>query len=142
VFRSVGFRPETAGRCHQSVQKDALVAVIEMTNTLSDIGDVIRRYKARANDEGAAAWANVPCAPDIQMHIPKFEIEAVGAEEIDAKVFGLIASAGIRQELVEIREFGRYVTCFLRQTDGENNWDAVEVFLFNEHDQVTEIWTL
>lgn len=124
------------------VKMDALVAVIKMTNTLSDIGDVIRRYKARTNDEGAAAWATIPCAPDVQMHIPKFEVEAVGAEEIDAKVFGLIASTGIQQELVEIREFGRYVTCFLRLTDGDSEWDSVEVFLFNEHDQVTEIWSL
>ena len=121
---------------------DALVAVIKMTSTLSDIGDMIRRYKARTNDEGAAAWAIVPCAPDVQMHIPKFEVEAVGAEEIDAKVFGLIASTGIRQEMVEIHEFGRYVTCFLRLTDGDNEWDSVEVFFFNEHDQVTEIWSL
>jgi hypothetical protein len=125
-----------------STNQEASVAVIEKTGTLSEIGDAIRRYKARANDEGAVAWATVPCAPDIRMHIPKFEVEAVGAEEIDAKVFGLIASAGIRQELVEIREFGRYVTCFIRSTDGDNDWDEVEVFLFDEQDRVTEIWAL
>jgi hypothetical protein len=105
-------------------------------------GETIRDYKARANDEGALAWSAVPCAPDIKMHIPKFEVDAVGAAEIDTKVFGLMASAGIRQELVEIRELGHYVTCFLRVSDGSNCWDSVEVFLFDENDRVAEIWAL
>ena len=110
--------------------------------TLTGRGEAIRRYKARANDEGAAAWSAVPCAPDIKMHIPKFEVEAVGAAEIDTKVFGLLASAGIRQELLEILELGHYVTCFLRLTDGSDAWDSVEVFLFDENDRVAEIWAL
>jgi hypothetical protein len=113
-----------------------------MTTTLSERGNAIRLYKARANDEGAVAWAAVPCAPNIRMHIPKFEVEAVGASEIEVKVFGLLASSRIRQELIEIREFGGYVTCFLRMTDGDKTWDAVEVFLFDEHDHVAEIWAL
>ena len=110
--------------------------------TLTGRGEAIRRYKARANDDGAAAWSAVPCAPDIKMHIPKFEVEAVGAAEIDTKVFGLLASAGIRQELLEILELGHYVTCFLRLTDGSDAWDSVEVFLFDENDRVAEIWAL
>ena len=113
-----------------------------MGKTLTKRGEAIRRYKARANDDGAVAWSAVPCAPDIRMHIPKFEVEAVGAAEIDTKVFGLLASAGIRQELLEIRELGRYVTCFLRVTDGSDVWDAVEVFLFDDNDRVAEIWAL
>ncbi len=114
----------------------------EISKTLTGRGENIRRYKAQANDEGASAWSAVPCAPNIKMHIPKFEVEAVGAAEIDTKVFGLLASAGIRQELVEIRELGHYVTCFLRVTDGSDVWDAVEVFLFDENDRVAEIWAL
>jgi hypothetical protein len=116
-----------------------------MTNTngeMSPRGTAIARYKARTNAKGASAWAEVPCAPSIRMHIPKFEITAVGAEEIDSKVFGLIEAAGIQQELVEIHEHGLYVTCFLHQTDGTDKWDAVEIFLFDEQDRVAEIWAL
>jgi hypothetical protein len=109
---------------------------------MSPRGNAIAHYKARTNAEGAAAWAEVSCAPSIRMHIPKFEITAVGAEEIDAKVFGLIAAAGIQQELVEIHEHGLYVTCFLHQSDGTDEWDAVEIFLFDEQDRVAEIWAL
>jgi hypothetical protein len=76
------------------------------------------------------------------MHIPKFNLEAEGAAEIDTKVFGLMTSAGIQQELVEIRELGPYVTCFLRVSDGNDAWDSVEVFLFDENDRVAEIWAL
>ena len=110
--------------------------------SLSVRAEAIRRYKSRANEEGAAAWSAVPCASDIKMHIPKFGIEAVGAAEIDEKVFGLLASSGIRQDLLEIRELGSYVTCFLAMTDGSDVWDAVEVFLFDENDRVAEIWAL
>ena len=67
---------------------------------------------------------------------------AAGAEEIDSKVFALIAAAGIQQELVEIHEHGLYVTCFLHQSDGTDEWDAVEIFLFDEQDRVAEIWAL
>ena len=76
------------------------------------------------------------------MHLPKFEITAVGPEEIDSKVFGLIASAGIQQKLVEIHEHGLYVTCYLRLSDGSSEWDSVEVFLFDENACVSEIWAL
>jgi hypothetical protein len=76
------------------------------------------------------------------MHLPKFEIIAVGAEEIDAKVFGLLTASGIQQTLIEIREFGLYVTCFLQITDGNSDWDAVEIFLFDNDDRVAEIWAL
>ena len=109
---------------------------------MSPRGNAIAHYKARTNAEGAAAWADLSCAPSIRMHIPKFEITAVGAEEIDSKVFGLIAAAGIQQELVEIHEHGLYVTCFLQQSDGTDKWDAVEIFLFDEQDRVSEIWAL
>jgi hypothetical protein len=112
------------------------------SSSLSERAEAIRRYKRRANDEGAAAWSAVPCARDIKMHIPKFGIEAVGAAEIDEKVFGLMASAGIRQSLLDIRELGSYVTCFLKMSDGSEEWDAVEVFLFDETNSVTEIWAL
>ena len=114
----------------------------EMGGSLTGRGETIRTYKTRANDEGSSAWSAVPCALGIKMHIPKFDIEAVGAAEIDTKVFGLLTSAGIRQELLEIRELGHYVTCFLRMSDGSEVWDAVEVFLFDENDRVAEIWVL
>ncbi len=116
-----------------------------MTNTngeMSPRGTRIARYKARTDAEGASAWAEVACAPSIRMHIPKFEITAVGVEEIDSKVFGLIAAAGIRQELVDIHEHGLYVTCFLHLSDGTDEWGAVEIFLFDEQDRVAEIWAL
>ena len=76
------------------------------------------------------------------MHIPKFNLEAKGPAEIDTKVFGLIASARLEQEVVKIHEHGPYVTCFLRISDGSEAWDSVEVFLFDENDQVAEIWAL
>jgi hypothetical protein len=116
-----------------------------MTNTkgeMSPRGTAIARYKARANAEGASAWAEVSCAPSIRMHIPKFEIMAVGAEEIDTKVFGLNEAVGLKQELVEIHEHGLYVTCFLHLSDATDEWNAVEIFLFDEQDRVAEIWAL
>lgn len=116
--------------------------VINPTDQMSTRAQGIARYKARANAEGAAAWADVPFASNIRMYVPKFEISATGAKEINDKVFGLLSSAGIQQELVEIREFGLYVTCFLQMTDRSSNWDAVEVFLFDEDDRVAEIWAL
>jgi hypothetical protein len=113
-----------------------------MTEILSVRGTAIALYKSRANRDGASAWAEVPSVADIKMHIPNFDIEAVGAAEIDTKVFGLLKSSGIQQELVDIREFGKYVTCFLRLTNGGETSDSVEVFLFNDDDKVTEIWSL
>ena len=105
-------------------------------------GDAIRRYKARANEEGAAAWADVPCAPDIRMHVPSHGIEAVGPEEINEKIFAEGAASGRTQELIELHEHGRSVTCFLRLTTGDVSFDAVEVFLFDDQDRVAEIWGL
>jgi len=116
--------------------------VSDPANQMSARVQEIARYKARANAEGPAAWADVPCLSSIRMHVPRFEIAAVGADEIDEKVFGLLASAGIQQKLVEIHEFGPYVTCFLQMTDGSSSWDAVEVFLFDDDDRVTQIWAL
>jgi Tfp pilus assembly PilM family ATPase len=118
------------------------ITMTEEIKELSSRGMEISRYKARTNSEGAVAWSDVPCAPNIRMNVPKFDIVAVGAEEIDSKVFGLLASAGIQQELVEIREHGLYVTCFLRMSDSSNKWDSIEVFLFDEEGRVTEIWAL
>jgi hypothetical protein len=43
---------------------------------------------------------------------------------------------------VEIREFGLYVTCFLRMSAGGNEWDSVEALRFEEHDRVAEIRAL
>ena len=128
------------GECQADAEE--WTAVDEVGGALTGRAESIRAYKARANDEGATAWSAVPCAPDIRMHIPRFDIEAVGTAEIDTKVFGMLASSGIRQDLLEIRELGRYVTCFLRVTDGRDVWDAVEVFLFDEDDRVAEIWAL
>jgi hypothetical protein len=113
-----------------------------VTEMLSVRGKAIELYKSRTNREGASAWAEVPSVADIKMHIPNFDIEAVGAAEIDTKVFGLLKSSGIQQELVDIREHGKYVTCFLRVTNGSETSDSVEVFLFNDDDKVTEIWSL
>jgi len=112
------------------------------TLTLSRRGDAIRRYKARANEEGAAAWADVPCAPDIRMHVPSYGIEAVGPEEINQKIFADGAASGRTQELIELHEHGCSVTCFLRVTTGDVSVDAVEVFLFDDQDRVAEIWAL
>ncbi|MFT6100582.1 MAG: hypothetical protein ACJAYF_003140 [Arenicella sp.] len=109
---------------------------------MSPRGNAIAHYKARANAEGAAAWADVSCAPSIRMHIPKFEITAIGAEEIDSKVFGLNEAVGLKQELVEIHEHGLYVTCFLHLSHATDEWNAVEIFLFDEQDRVAEIWAL
>jgi hypothetical protein len=109
---------------------------------LSVRGSAIQTYKSRANNEGVVAWVDVARAKDIIMHIPKFEIKAIGSEEINTKVFGLLAEAGISQTLVAIHELGNYVTCYLKVTDGESQWDSVEVFLFNENNEVIEIWAL
>ena len=113
-----------------------------MTNELSGCAKAIRDYKSRVNDEGAVAWADVPTADDIRMHIPAAGLRADGPDEIASKVFGLMAAMGLRQQLERIEEFGPYVTCFLRVTAGDGAArEAVEVFRV-EDGRVAEIWAL
>lgn len=117
----------------------------DLTKSLSKRGEAIRDYKLRANDDGAEAWWSlVTCAPDVTMHIPKRGVVAVGADEINTKVFGNMSSTRLQQELIEIHEFGLFVTCYLRASDDEEQSErqVVEVFLFDDQDQVVEIWAL
>ena len=74
------------------------------------------------------------------MHVPRFGVGAVGPSEIASKAFGLLAPSGIRHRLVEIREFGTYVSCFRRVSDGGKEWNAVGVFRFDEQGRVADIW--
>ena len=111
-------------------------------STLSSAGEAIRHYKLNASG-GYAEWAKVPCTPDYKMHVPLMDFNTVGAEENERIIFGWLTDIGASQELVDIVEFGAYVTCYLRiaQSSGETI-EIVEVFKIAENGQVEEIWAL
>ena len=109
---------------------------------LSEIGEAIRHYKLNASG-GYPEWAKVPCASDYQMHVPAMGFDTVGSEENEKVIFGWLGEIEAQQELVDIIEFGAYVTCYLRITDKDGGvLDVVEVFKLNDQGEVEEIWAL
>ena len=109
---------------------------------LSAIGEAIRYYKLNASG-GYHEWAKVPCSSDYRMHVPAMGFDTVGPEENEKVIFGWLGEIEAQQELVDIVEFGAYVTCYLRITDKDGGvLDVVEVFKYNDQGEVEEIWAL
>ena len=58
-------------------------------------------------------------------------------------IFGWLTEIEAKQELVDIVEFGSYVTCFLHISDKDGGiLDVVEVFKIDDSGKVEEIWAL
>ena len=109
---------------------------------LSAIGEAIRYYKLNASG-GYPEWAKVPCSSDYQMHVPALGFDTVGPEENEKVIYGWLGEIEAQQELVDIVEFGAYVTCYLRITDKDGGvLNVVEVFKSNDQGEVEEIWAL
>ena len=109
---------------------------------LSAIGEAIRHYKLNAS-VGYPEWAKVPCSSDYQMRVPAMGFDTVGPEENEKVIFHWLGEMEAQQELVDIVEFGAYVTCYLRITDKDGSvMDVVEVFKSNDQGEVEEIWAL
>jgi hypothetical protein len=109
---------------------------------LSAIGEAIRHYKLNASG-GYREWAKVPCTNDYRMHVPAMGFDTVGPVENEQVIFAWLGELEAQQELVDIVEFGAYVTCYLRITDKDGGvLDVVEVFKSNDQGEVEEIWAL
>jgi len=109
---------------------------------LSVVGEAIRYYKLNANG-GYAAWANVPCTDDYKMHVPSMRFNTVGPAENEEIIFGWLAEIEAKQELVNIIEFGSYVTGYSHISDKDGGLlDVVEVFKIDDSVKVEEIWAL
>ena len=108
----------------------------------SEIGEAIRYYKLHA-DGGYAEWSKVPCTDDYKMHVPSMGFNTVGPVENEKVIFGWLTEIGAQQELVDIVEFGAYVTCYLKISDKDGGMlDVVEVFKTDGSGKVEEIWAL
>ena len=109
---------------------------------LSAIGEAIQHYKLNASG-GYLEWAKVPCTSDYRMHVPAMWFDTVGPVENEQVIFAWLGELEAQQELVDIVEFGAYVTCYLRITDKDGGvLDVVEVFKSNDQGEVEEIWAL
>ena len=109
---------------------------------LSPIAEAIRHYKLNASG-GYNEWAKVPCTEDYKMHVPLTGFDVEGAKEVKEVIFGWLNDIGASQELVNIVEFGSYVTCYLHISDKNDDvLDVVEIFKTNENGKVEEIWAL
>ena len=109
---------------------------------LSTIAESIRHYKLNAGG-GYAEWSKVQCTNDYRMHVPSMGFDVVGPAEVEEIIFGWLNDIGATQELVDIIEFGFYVTCYLHIADKHGDiLDIVEVFKIDDSGQVEEIWAL
>ncbi len=109
---------------------------------LSSIGEAVRHYKLNASG-GYPEWAKVPYSSDYKMHVPAMGFVTVGPIENEKIIFGWLGEMEAQQELVNIVEFGSYVTCYLRITDKDGGvLDVVEVSKSNEQGEIEEIWAL
>ena len=110
--------------------------------TLSTIAESIRHYKLNAVG-GYAEWSKVPCADGYRMHVPSMGFDVVGPAEVEEVIFGWLDDIGAKQELINIIEFGCYVTCYLHIADNNGDiLDIVEVFKIDDGGNVEEIWAL
>jgi hypothetical protein len=67
----------------------------------------------------------------------------VGPIENDKIIFGWLTEIGASQELINIIEFGSYVTCYLKISDKDGGiLDVVEIFKADDSGKVEEIWAL
>ena len=109
---------------------------------LSPIALAIRHYKLNASN-GYPEWAKVPCTPGYKMHVPSMGFDTYGPVDNEKIVFGWLSDIGAQQELVDILEFGPYITCHLNITDKDGGvLKVVEVFKIGECGRVEEIWAL
>jgi hypothetical protein len=109
---------------------------------LSATAAAIRHYKLNA-DGGYAEWSKVPCTDDYQMHVPSMGFNTTGPVENENIIFGWLTDIEAKQELVNMVEFGSYVTCYLHISVKEGGvLDVVEVFKINDIGKVEEIWAL
>jgi hypothetical protein len=111
-------------------------------SNLSAAAEAIRYYKLNASG-GYAEWSKVACTEDYQMHVPSMGFNTVGPVENEEIIFGWLTDIAAKQELVDIVEFGSYVTCFLHISDKDGGiLDVVEVFKIDDSGKVEEIWAL
>lgn len=109
---------------------------------LSPIAEAIRNYKLNASG-GYEEWSKVPCADNYKMHVPSNGFDVEGSSEVKEVIFGWLSEIGAKQELVNIVEFGSFVTCYLHISDKEGVvLDIVEVFKIDDNGRVEEIWAL
>jgi hypothetical protein len=108
-------------------------------SNLSAAAEAIRYYKTNAS-RGYADWSKVPCTDGYQMHVPSMGFNTVGPVESEKIIFGWLTEIKAKQELVDIVEFGSYVTCFLHLSDKDGGiLDVVEVFKIDDSGKVEEI---
>ena len=120
------------------------VEAIPTTKVLSPTAAAIKYYKDTFQwQNGFESWSKVPTTEDYHMLAPNLGLEAKGAKEIEEVIFGFVNETELKQELVDIREHGNYITCFLKITTktGET-MDVVEVFLVDDNGKVKNIWAL
>ena len=111
-------------------------------SVLSATAEAIRHYKLNSNG-GYAEWSKVLCTDDYRMHVPSMGFDTVGPAETEKIIFGWLDDIKAKQELVNIVEFGSYVTCYLHISDKDGGiLDLVEVFKIDDSGKVEEIWAL
>ena len=109
---------------------------------LSPTAEAIRHYKLNANGS-YAEQSKVLCTDDYRMHVPSMGFDVVGPLEVEEIIFGWLTDIGAKQELIDIIEFGFYVTCYLQITDKDGGiLDVVEVFKVDDTGKIEEIWAL
>ena len=83
------------------------------------------------------------CTEDYRMHVPSMGFDVVGPLEVEEIIFGWLTDTGARQELVDITEFGSYVTCYLHITDKDGGIpNVIEVFKVDDTEKIEEILAL
>jgi len=106
---------------------------------LSPTAEAIRHYKLNANG-GYAEWSKVLCTDDYRMHAPSMGFDVVGPLEVEEIIFGWLTDTGAKQKLIDIIEFGSYVTCYLQITDKDGGiLGVVEVFKVDDTGKTEEI---
>ena len=109
---------------------------------LSATAEAIRHYKLHTSG-GYAEWSKVLCTDDYRRHVPSMGFDVVGPLEVEEIIFDWLTDIGAKQELVDIIEFGSYVTCYLHITDKDRGiLDVVEVFKVDDTGKIEEIQAL
>ena len=104
--------------------------------------EAIRHYKLNASG-GYAEWSKVLSTDDYRMHVPSMGFDVVGTLEVEEIIFGWLTDIGAKQELVDIIEFGSYVTSYLHKTDKDGGiLNVVEVFKVDDTGKIEEVWAL
>ena len=111
---------------------------------LSSTGEAIKNYKLNFDwRNGFESWSVVPTTDNYHMIAPNLGLEATGANQIKDIIFGFCTENELEQELVDIIEHGKYVTCVLNlKTKSGDKIKCVEVFLLDDSGRVDKIWAL